>query len=348
MTSPYDDGGSARPPHASLDELADIAAGSTVEVQISAHVDSCAECRHRLTDVVAGSAAVSAELAALPTPPMPFDLVQRIEDAIAAEHSSAPAAPATPVEPAVPDEPAAPVDPPAEPPVVAASTPVGGSGNVVPMPERQSFWRRHGGAVASSVAASVIIAFVAVLFVGHFRDNNKSTNTTTSAAKADTGIVTTSGVDYNTKNLGAALPSLLRHQAPGGTAELTDSAAGGTTTGNSNGSGGTSGTSATPNAAQAPQARTTSKLFKQATSLPANLTALKTDPLALQQCLINLEVPPATPPLAVDLGLWNGKPAAVLVFAVERRADQVAILIAPAGCPPGEVLFYQRFTKPTP
>lgn len=354
MTSSYGDGGSDRPPHPDIDELADLAAGANDDAAVRGHVDTCPECQQRLTDIAAAGASVAAELAALPIPPIPADLVRRIDEAVAAERPTT-----TPGPTSVP--PLQPVDSGANTasdlsPARTESTdshPYAAPSTVVPLADKQSFWRRHGGAVASSAAAAVIIAFVAVLFVGHFGDKNKPTGTgTASAAKHALPLVTVSGARYSTVNLGAALPTLLAHQPPGAAAESD-------TAGTAAGAGtvaGTPGTAPAPSVPKSARALAQSKAFSDnvpASSLPANLTALKTDPLALQQCLLNLrgqqqpgDGSSSPQPLAIDLGLWGGQPAAVFVFPVENRPDRVEVFVAPAGCPSGVVLFFQRFSRP--
>jgi hypothetical protein len=222
------------------------------------------------------------------------------------------------------------------------------------MRESAPWWRRHSGAAAGSAAAAVIVAFAVAIGIGHFRsDDNGGALTTASGADARkaAGIVTTSGADYTSKNLAGALPSLLAHQAPTVTALSGSEAQGsqGTAGGTGTGAGAASPPSKpSPGASLRSPARSTSEAPKvaadTAASLPATLTALKTDPAALAQCLTNLEA--SATPLAVDLGLWNGKPAAVFVFPSETTVDEVSVFVVAAGCPPGAFLYFGNLKKP--
>ncbi|TDD81990.1 anti-sigma factor family protein [Actinomadura rubrisoli] len=72
------------PAHLDYDVLADLAEGLLEDDQaasVSAHLDTCAECRDRSADL----ADVSRILAEAPVPSMPAELAERIDTAIAAE-----------------------------------------------------------------------------------------------------------------------------------------------------------------------------------------------------------------------------------------------------------------------
>ncbi|MFC6883645.1 MULTISPECIES: anti-sigma factor family protein [Actinomadura] len=72
------------PAHLDYDTLADLAEGLLEDDQaasVSAHLDTCAECRERSADL----ADVSRILAEAPVPSLPPDLAERIDTAIAAE-----------------------------------------------------------------------------------------------------------------------------------------------------------------------------------------------------------------------------------------------------------------------
>ena len=66
--------------HLDLDALADALAGER-----SAHLDACADCSSRLAELVAAEVHVAATLAALPAPPLPAGLSDRLLAAVAAE-----------------------------------------------------------------------------------------------------------------------------------------------------------------------------------------------------------------------------------------------------------------------
>lgn len=65
--------------HLDLDALADVLAGGH-----DPHLDTCEPCRARLAELSSALPAVSVALAALPDPPVPPDLEQRLTDALAA------------------------------------------------------------------------------------------------------------------------------------------------------------------------------------------------------------------------------------------------------------------------
>ena len=71
--------------HPSLEELADLAAGSTDAPGLAEHAAACPECTAALADL----AAVSAELAALPKLAIPVDVADRLDRAIALERTRA-------------------------------------------------------------------------------------------------------------------------------------------------------------------------------------------------------------------------------------------------------------------
>ncbi|RFU41112.1 hypothetical protein DZF91_13470 [Actinomadura logoneensis] len=71
-------------PHLDYDTLADLAEGLLEDDRVAsanAHLDTCAECRDRSADL----ADVSRILAEAPLPPMPAELAERIDSALAAE-----------------------------------------------------------------------------------------------------------------------------------------------------------------------------------------------------------------------------------------------------------------------
>lgn len=66
--------------HLDLDELADVLVG----VSDSAHVDGCPACRAGLAELRAADEQVRAQLGALPDPPLPAGLADRLDAALAA------------------------------------------------------------------------------------------------------------------------------------------------------------------------------------------------------------------------------------------------------------------------
>ena len=72
--------------HLDLDRLADVVAGEAAEPD---HLSGCAQCSAALSELRAADAEVSAQLAALPDPPLPEGLADRLDAALAAERTSA-------------------------------------------------------------------------------------------------------------------------------------------------------------------------------------------------------------------------------------------------------------------
>lgn len=75
---------SAAAPHLDLDALADALAGQGGE-QTRGHLSSCGSCSSRLAELEAAEARVVAALGALPDPPLPDGLAERIEAVLRAE-----------------------------------------------------------------------------------------------------------------------------------------------------------------------------------------------------------------------------------------------------------------------
>jgi hypothetical protein len=82
-------------PHLDYETLADLAEGLLDDAQAASandHLAGCAQCLDRSADL----ADVSRLLAAAPVPPLPIELAERIDSAIAAEASGSPAAAGAP------------------------------------------------------------------------------------------------------------------------------------------------------------------------------------------------------------------------------------------------------------
>ena len=168
--------------HLDLDALADHLVG---EGGGDAHLSTCPVCQDRLAELSAAQVTVSASLAALPPPPLPPDLAERIAAAIAAEPGPASSA---------------------------------RSATVTPLAGRRPRPRR---AWPLSVAAAVVLVCVPVLgytlLVGGGNDSAEQTAALDSAAAPDPNAAlrrSNSGVDY-------ADPAAV----PGGVASVLDGTA---------------------------------------------------------------------------------------------------------------------------
>lgn len=155
--------------HLDLDALADLLADVTIAHQRD-HLDSCADCRARLTELGAALPRVTAALAALPVPAEPDDLAARVEAALAAEQTAA------------------------EPALAPA-------GDVLPLVGRpRTRWLPAAAAVAA--AAVLVTGGVLVAQQGGSLDND-------TAAKGPALATSSSGTDYSPATLAAAVPALL-------------------------------------------------------------------------------------------------------------------------------------------
>lgn len=267
--------------HLDLDALADLLAGQGD----AAHLAECAGCRSALAELEQADRQVGAQLAALPAPPVPAGAEDRVLAALAAERAAAPAAPA-----------------PAPVTVVPASA---GSS-----PARSRRWLPVAGGIA---AAAVLVT--AALLLRH----GGTTGTRTAGSPGGQVARSSTGNAYakDGKALAAALPGLLKGDAP--------SAAAG------------------PAGVSAPQSAT-----------GTSRTADAADPLAalrgngLAPCVAALS-DPSDPgvPLALDYASFDGQPALVVVFPASAP-DKVDVFVVGARCnaQDADVLFFTRLDKP--
>lgn len=178
-------------PHIDLDTLADHAEGllsADRATSVTAHLDSCAECRMQLADLND----LSRMLAATPAPPLPAGVAARIDSALAREAEEAARRPADP-----------------------AYQPDYGIGKVVPISraQRRNRWMR--GLVAAAAAAVLIGggATVAAQFVNQDPPAAVGEVPTVDVAQLD---VITSGTEYS--------PNLLQSQLTGVLQQMRDDA----------------------------------------------------------------------------------------------------------------------------
>jgi hypothetical protein len=159
--------------HLDLDALCDVLAGVATETQTT-HAHDCADCRARLAELAGAPTTVPTALAGLTAPPIPDDLVARLDAALLAERT---------------------------PKVATATvTPIGAA------PSRRTRWLPWAGGVAA--ACALVLGFVALRSGG-----NSSSDSATSASRAESAQLPTSstGNSYSAKGdlLAKALPQQL-------------------------------------------------------------------------------------------------------------------------------------------
>lgn len=295
MTEP---GGS----HADLDALADHAEGlldDETAARLTRHLDDCPSCRQR----AAAIAAVRTKLAALPAESMPPDVATQVTRRLAAAAD-------------------------------AGRTPIGQGTTVVPMPRL----RRVNRVVLGAAAACIVL--LAVVTAAVVALNGSSTSPTNGGSRASAGaagaggsfVVSQSGTNYRTRAaLAAAVSQILAGTRQGKATIAAPSAAAGA------GAAGTAGTAGTGNSLQSDHSTTSGEAPLAAQSslppLPAKLLRLKNRQALLRCAATQLGEPVGqTLPLGVDLGYWNGRPAAVLVLPEAGHADRVAIYVVSKNC----------------
>jgi hypothetical protein len=179
--------------HPDIDQLADLDAGIDVAADIRAHAATCPQCQEVLAAVSRTAADIGALTADTPDVPMPKDVADRVDAALASEAGS------------------------------------GTPGTVVPFTSRGER-KRRSGLVAGGVAASVIALLVAALVLNSVRSHKPSGGSQTNAsagANVGTSVVTSSGRNYTSKTLPANVNALLRNpSAFSGNAPAAGAAAG--------------------------------------------------------------------------------------------------------------------------
>jgi hypothetical protein len=251
-------------------------------------------------------AATRADISALPPVQMPDDVAARVDDALA-KH-------------AVPQ----------------------GNSTIVPIEHARSR-RRRSSLIAGGVAASVLALLVAGIVWSSLRSNNKSDNHNLNAAagRTLTTVVQSTGRDYTDKNLNAEVTTLLRTPPVSFGQGLGATGSGGTS-----GQGSTSGSGSVAGAAPQPKASAdrVPTVHAQEGAVPPGLTALQTNPAAVNQCIQTLLGPSPSAnvaPLAIDIARFDGKPAAIFVFPKQNDPAHLAVYVVPAdGCTSGIFQFH--------
>lgn len=290
--------------HLDLDALADHLVG---EGDGTDHLSTCAACHDRLAELSAAQLTVSASLAALPPPPLPPDLAQRITAALAAEPSLAPGEPA-----------------PAEP----AAAPSARSATVTPLAGRRPAPRRTW---PLSVAAAVVLVCGAGLGYTLLADAGSDSAEQSTAADSAAGAAapqvalprSASDIDYaDPASVTTGLPSVLdgsaRREVQSGTA---DAERGAPPAPLASGSG-APGSAASSPGASGPEA-----------ALAADPLARLRDPAGLASCLLAL-LPPEDPgvrPLALDYARFGSTPALAVVLP-DPDPTKVSVFVVGPGC----------------
>jgi hypothetical protein len=302
--------GTTHGPHVTPDVLADLQAGllhDKAERVASEHLADCPDCQADLEVL----AAIPDRLAAAGTvEPIPADVANRLDAALAAAASAPPDVAATPT--------------------------------IVPLYGATATHRRdrsspRGLRLLQAAAVLVVVLGLGALAVSAIHGGSDSGGTAAtgtsagdqaSAPKSAAVPVTTSGQNWTPTTLAAAAPSLAAGTF-GPAVSLYDS---------------TRKSAALPSAAAAPSPTPSSSgLANGAAAGPAQRLA---DPAALTACIANLSDPgPAMQPLAVDLAKWQGQPAAVLVFPTPHDPASLDVYVVAPDCPTGLFLNFARVPR---
>jgi hypothetical protein len=87
-------------------------------------------------------------------------------------------------------------------------------------------------------------------------------------------------------------------------------------------------------------------------TVPATLQPFLSEPVSVRNCLNDLAGGPSFPPLtplAIDLGTWYGRPAAVIVVVDPHRTALADVYVEGPSCAQGvdHLYRYQVVTRPT-
>jgi hypothetical protein len=271
--------------HLDLDALADVLAQPGEA--LPEHLTGCADCQAALTALETAVGQVGTALTALPQPPVPDDLAGRLDAAVARERRGAGAAPATTVTP------------------LAAA------------PGRRPRWLLVAGGLA---AAAVLVTGGLLAHGGSSTpptaDRQQATGAAPGIARSSTG----NAYAKDGKALAAALPGLLKGDAPAASADAGATAA-----------------------ESAPKAPAPTRPLASVDPL----AALRTSD-ALASCLASLS-DPSDPgvPLALDYATFDGQPALVVVLPA-TKPDKVDVFVVGAGCSAKDaaLLFFTRLPRP--
>lgn len=253
--------------HPGLERLAELEEGlldADDRARVAEHVAGCAQC-HEQQALLTRTGAL---LRALPAEAMPAEVAARLDAALADAG--------------------------------AATSTTSPAGDIVPLGGARRRWRLLPAAAGLGAAAAVA-AVVAVLVVGHNSGGGSSTPEQTTAlgqAQTDTVLTdlttTTSGTNYTSHNLAAAVPQLLSGPVTAMT-EAAPASPGGASTG------------AAPN--------TRAGAAAPPSAIPSALARLHNSPSALRSCVLGVEAGgKVVRPLAIDFAHYQGAPAVLVVL----------------------------------
>jgi hypothetical protein len=278
--------------HLTAETLADLDLG-LLDVDSAAHAEAhlvhCAECTQLHDDLAALTESLH-RLSDHPTEPMPDDVWSGLEGTLAAE------------------------------PVITPE----GSATVVPLEaERKRRFGRPGIGVVAGVAGIALIGAIAIPTLMNSGGDSDSGGSL--AAESDRPLslsdfqATRSGTQYKQEALDKQVTELVAQRRTFATAAgvLADE-----------GSADSSAPSPSPSASLSQDAMSDptpsdvasspgTGLSQSATKLLRTAGPMATSPAAAQACLANYLNVTDVAPLAVDIGLWQGKPAAVIVLPLD-------------------------------
>ncbi len=304
--------------HLDIDALADLLAGRP---DIDGHLPGCAECSARLAELRSAQTGVSAALAALAPTPMPADVAARIQAALrtADEAEATQPAEAPAILPAGPPDAALPADP-----------HMGATVTTLPadLPGRREGQDRRRYLFAA--AAAVVLLVGGLITIPQLRGGTSHSPIAATAGRPGSAGLgdlrrNNTGTNYGKDDvaLKAALPALLRGDAPAGGLSRADSSA-----------------RALPSQP---------RLNGQAGVKPVGdpLATLR-QPIGLASCLAALLPPNDLRVLALDYASFQGSPALVVILP-SSVAGKVDVFVVGATCAQADekLLFFTRLSRPS-
>jgi Putative zinc-finger len=292
--------------HPSVEQIGDAMEGllsPPAAARVQSHLAGCASCR----DVANGLREVASLLSAAPAPSMPPEVANRIDAALAiaiagqqaADRDQTPSAPA------------------------AQET----SGRVIGIETARHRRRPNWGRVAGAAAAVVAIAGAAVLGTQVIRDNGGETTAATLAESApETAVpVTASGRDFAVEDLSAVARELVAAPPAESVESAEQPGVMSAAPEDAGAEAGADAEAAAPDAA-APEAGAPAENRQGQDDASSALG----DPNRRDACYRAITGGRQVTPLAVDLGSYNGEPAAVVVLPSdpdEASGPAVAIVV---------------------
>jgi hypothetical protein len=292
--------------HLSAEVLADLDLGlldAESEVHARHHLDHCSDCQQLHADLTTLTDTL-AGLGPSPSEPMPDEVWSDLVAVLSAEPVATPQ----------------------------------GSATVVPLrsPARR---RRPGLGLVAGAAGVALLGAIGVSFV---MNDGESVNTLSgSSSSADSAgepesslsaaafAATRSGTQYREDQLDEQVVELVAARPSATAMQAQDTSA-------------SPSSSASPGTSESADESTPSDGVGALSKLLRTAGPMVTDPAAAQQCLEDFLDVRGTAPLAVDIGIWQGKPAAVIVLPPEGEdANLVQVwVINPACDPAGEDSIY--------